>query len=99
MKLFAQITKPNAGWPYDKNKVEALAESSEYGTEAFFEVDHINIGRSSTDVYLKATDVRYNSVNFTFYIHEDNAPREYDIFSNEFMIDCIQYTYINMLQG
>lgn len=94
MKIFAKVTHPNNGYIPDSELARSLIAVAPFGAESFHEVEKISIGRSSTSVRLVDDKYHYNSVNFTFYVMEDNAPVEYDIFKNELMAGCIEHDYI-----
>lgn len=94
MKVFAKVTHPDNGYSHDSELAHSLIAVAPFGIESFHEVEKISIGRSSTSVRLVGDKYRYNSVNFTFYVMEDNAPAEYDIFKNEQMAGCIEHDYI-----
>lgn len=96
IKLFAQITKPENGYKADTEVCEEHIEL--FGAEHLYEVQRVDIGRSSTDVHLVDMRWEFNSVNLSFFISEDGKQvREYDIFENKLNLKCIQHTYINML--
>lgn len=94
MKVFAKVTHPDNGYSHDSELAHSLIAVAPFGAESFHEVKKISIGRSSTKVQLVGDKYHYNSVNFTFYVMEDNAPVEYDIFKNEQMAGCIEHDYI-----
>ncbi|BAQ22805.1 hypothetical protein AU156_gp295 [Edwardsiella phage PEi20] len=96
IKLFAQITKPENGYLPDQEASKRHIEQN--GSEYLYEVERVDIGRSSTDVHLKDIRWEFNSVNLSFFISEDGKQvREYDIFENKLKLKRIQHTYINML--
>lgn len=96
MKLFAQITKPENGYLPDQEASKRYIEQN--GAEHLYEVERVDIGRSSTDVRLKDISREFNSVNLSFFVSEDGKQvREYDIFENKLKLKRIQHTYINML--
>lgn len=96
MKLFAQITKPENGYLPDQEASKRYIEQN--GPEHLYEVERVDIGRSSTDVRLKDISWEFNSVNLSFFVSEDGKQiREYDIFENKLNLEQIQHTYVNML--
>lgn len=96
IKLFAQVTHPNAGYKFDSDRAQALIASN--SAEYMYEVERIDIGRNSTEVFLKDYKGGRNSVNFSFFVSESGrCVRAYDIFANPLKMKRIQSTYINML--
>lgn len=96
MKLFAQITKPENGYLPDQEASKRYIEQN--GAEHLYEVERVDIGRSSTDVRLKDINWEFNSVNLSFFISDDGKQvREYDIFENKLKLKRIQNTYVNLL--
>lgn len=96
IKLFAQITKPENGYLPDQEASKRYIEQN--GAPYLYEVERVEIGRSSTNVRLKDIHWEFNSVNLSFFISEDGKQvREYDIFDNPLKLNRIQHTYINML--
>jgi len=74
--LYAKVTELNAG--YESDRINALALDSDH----YYVVNRVNIGGSSTSIYLEDDRKSYNSVNFTFYTIVDGKHKEYDIFSD-----------------
>lgn len=74
--LYAKVTELNAG--YEGDRINALALDSDH----YYVVSRVNIGGSSTSIYLEDDRKSYNSVNFTFYTIVDGKHKEYDIFSD-----------------
>lgn len=93
MRLFAKITNPDAGWPYDQDQIKKLQK--EFGDD-YIEVHEVQIGRSSTGVYFLDYKGRFNSVNFTFYINTHDGVKEYDVFKNERKLNQVYNTYLDM---
>lgn len=66
MTLYAKYTKPQNGYPYNKEV------NQKYLTlDKIYEVDHVSMGQSMTHIYLvDFPGQHFNSVNFDFY-HDD----------------------------
>lgn len=62
--IYAKYTEPNAGWDCDKKQVKEHLELNE-----LYAVDYINMGQSSTSIYLIdfPKNMSFNSVHFEFY--------------------------------
>ncbi|QFR56089.1 hypothetical protein CPT_Muldoon_137 [Serratia phage Muldoon] len=86
--IYAKVTNPQNGYPHDQKKAKKLIEL--FG-DNYLDVFVIEIGRSSTGVRLNHTACPYNSVNFSFYVKEDDTYTEIDIF--KYNHPRIQYTY------
>ena len=76
MTLYVQMTKPNNGYACDKEAAKLLDPLQ------YYEVSDVDMGSSSTTIYLESNRFGYNSVNFTFYKLIDGKLEEYDIFSD-----------------
>ncbi|WJZ28032.1 hypothetical protein NCTGTJJY_CDS0153 [Serratia phage 92A1] len=78
--LAAKITRPGAGWPYDQEQIQKLLDQC---ADKLIPVKRIDIGRSSTDIILYDNPKQYNSVNFSFYLYENQEWKEIDIFKTK----------------
>lgn len=92
MKLFAQITAPEAGYKSNSEMVKALIEKN--GAEHLYEVECVDIGRSHTDVYLIGDKRVFNSVNFSFFLSEkEGQVKEYCVFIDDLRLKNICHNY------
>lgn len=95
MILYAKVSSIENGYESDQRAAKALVD--DYGILTNFEVEKVYIDRSSSQVKLLCEDDKFNTVNFDFFIETEKGPLEYDIFKNPLNLECIEYTYINMV--
>ena len=95
MILYAKVKSVENGYESDQRAAKALVD--DYGILTNFEVEKVYIDRSSSQVKLLCEDYKFNTVNFDFFIETEKGPLEYDIFKNPLNLECIEYTYINMV--
>lgn len=95
MILYAKVKSVENGYESDQRAAKALVD--DYGILTYFEVEKVYIDRSSSQVKLLCEDNKFNTVNFDFFIETEKGPLEYDIFKNPLNLECIEYTYINMV--
>ncbi|QBO62840.1 hypothetical protein G2469_00148 [Escherichia phage vB_EcoM_G2469] len=96
MILYAKVSSIENGYESDQRAAKALV--NDYGILTIFEVEKVYIDRSSSQVKLLCEDVKFNTVNFDFFIETEKGPLEYDIFKNPLKLRCIEYNYINMVR-
>ena len=95
MIIYAKVSSVENGYKYDQEAAKALID--DYGILTYFEVEKVYIYRSSSQVKLVKEDRKFNTVNFDFFIETEKGPLGYDIFKNPLGLECIEYTYINMV--
>lgn len=95
MILYATVTYVENGYKYDQDAAKALID--QYGILTCFEVEYVDIGRSSSEVKLVCEERKFNTVNFKFFIETEDGPKDYDIFKNPLKLKCIRNTYLHML--
>lgn len=95
MILYAKVSSVKNGYESDQRAAKALVD--DYGILTLFEVEKVYIDRSSSQVKLLREDRKFNSVNFDFFIETESGLMEYNIFKNPLSLECIEYTYINMV--
>lgn len=95
MILYAKVKSVENGYESDQRAAKALVD--DYGILTYFEVEKVYIDRSSSQVKLLCEDDKFNTVNFDFFIETEKGPLEYNIFKNPLNLECIEYTYINMV--
>lgn len=95
MILYAKVSSIENGYESDQRAAKALVD--DYGILTNFEVEKVYIDRSSSQVKLLCEDDKFNTVNFDFFIETEKGPLEYNIFKNPLNLECIEYTYINMV--
>lgn len=86
MKIHAIVKSVTNGYEYDKKLLESLS----FEVNDMFEVDRIEIGRSSTKVFLTNYKQQFNSVHFDFIDAEDN---DIDIFNTTHPLVINNYMY------
>lgn len=92
MNLYAKLTNPNAGWPYEEKRAKEFLKT--HDEEEILSVLEVAIGRSSTAITLNEHGNGWNSVQFTFFVEGENGLEEYDIFMNKNNLPQIYKTYV-----
>lgn len=74
--LYAKVTRSDAGYDGDKEKIKVLS------LDTYYPVTNVSMGGSHTSIFIDGIPESFNSVHFTFYKVIGNEFVEHDIFSD-----------------
>ncbi|WKV23477.1 hypothetical protein SEA1_gp0129 [Salmonella phage SEA1] len=80
---------------YSTDQVAAKSLIDEHGILSYFEVEYIDIDRSSSVVKLAGIEREFNTVNFEFFLLTEDGRKEYNIFENPSKMEYIRKIYLH----
>ncbi|AFU64077.1 hypothetical protein ACQ31_gp194 [Salmonella phage STML-198] len=94
MILYTAVNNTENGYATDQVAAKSLIE--EHGILSYFEVEYIDIDRSSSVVKMVGNEREFNTVNFEFFLLTEDGRKEYNIFENSLNLSVIKQQYASI---
>ncbi|AEO97078.1 hypothetical protein CPTAKMNP4_130 [Salmonella phage vB_SenM-AKM_NP4] len=93
MILYTAVNNTENGYATDQVAAKSLIE--EHGILSYFEVEYIDIDRSSSVVKMVGNEREFNTVNFEFFLLTEDGRKDYNIFENPLKLKHIRKIYLH----